>query len=454
VERKERRRIHSDVTKFEYAFSDFKWQNNKFLGVDIRNQIQYFDPISPIQKRNNDANLSTCQYSPKEDFLISRMSHTKIALIDQKTGILNKYFILENKEEEKPQIQKFCFSNDGANVIAQTKDFLYVYDVSGSSSALGFDPISLKCIPPISTVSILIMSRKGVIITGHEEGELLFFNEKTMKKNSMDKEHTAKITALAFDVKEEVLASGDLNGTVFFWDKNMKKIPEKEIKNEGDGNIIKFFLFSKLKNGILFVLYNFQLETYNFQKNVGEKLDFQFGKEYGDSPSLMIISNDENFIFINVREIEILILKKINEKYSIARRLQDIHIYGGVLEVRPHPLEKNNFICKGAQAIYEVKNIVEKLTIEVKGKVYRIRDNIIISDPTDGKTQKISLQMISSKTGHQLAKKLTKISSIIVNSCYQLMRNIYFLRLLKNIGFGILKKEFQWKISKKKRKDG
>jgi len=54
----------------------------------------------------------------------------------------------------------------------------------------------------------------------------------------------AEITALAFDEKEELLTSGDSNGTVSFWDKDMKKIPEKEIKNEGDGNVIKFLLFS------------------------------------------------------------------------------------------------------------------------------------------------------------------------------------------------------------------
>jgi len=139
---------------------------------------------------------------------------------------------------------------------------------------------------------------------------------------------------------------------------------------------------------------------------MGEKFDFQFGKDYdeSESPSLMIISNDESFIFINGCGREIVILKKINEKYRLSRRLK--YKWDDLLEVRPHPLEKKNFICKTARATYEVKNIVEKLTIEVKGKVFQIRENIIISDPTDSKTKRISLQMISSKTGAPIGKEI------------------------------------------------
>ena len=384
-----------EITQMDTVFSDFKCSKNKFIGVNFRKEIQCWDPVSVKEKRSEFSIFNNCAYSPKGDFLISIIANKKIALINEKTGLISKCLTLENKEEVDLTITSFSFSQDGIYVILSSKEFLYIYEVNGSNK-LAFNPISIKS---SASISLIIMSQGGIIITGHQEGEMMFIKEKKTKI-VMEKEHTGTITAFAFDSKEEVLASGDEEGKVCFWNKEFKKIKDKEIKNEGAGNSILYLLFSKLINGILFVLYKYKLEIYNLKENkVVEKVEFGFeSRDY----YFMSVSNDESLIYMNSTN-AILILQKVTEKYQIVRKFTDFK--DRLLEVRPHTTEKNSCIANFTSGIFEVKNIIEKMTYEVKGNLFQIRENTLLVFPPPN-NQKISLQLINSKTGAPLFSEL------------------------------------------------
>ena len=172
--------IHETIF-IEYYFKDFKWSQIKFIGISSSKEIHYFEPFQPVKKREGITRILECIYSPVEDYFLSRVGGNTIALINEKSGLLHKYLIPKNKEEPEPYVANYLFSSDGSKVVLQSLKFLYIYEVKGSSNSLICNPIRLKETNDID-INILILSKKGVVLTGNDKGEINIYQDKSNTK--------------------------------------------------------------------------------------------------------------------------------------------------------------------------------------------------------------------------------------------------------------------------------
>ena len=349
-----------DIYRFDDQISDFKWTDNKFMGVTLSKEIVNIDPFSKkLQKNKDSVPLYDCIFSPKQDFLLSLLSKTKLALINEKSGMISKVFTLNEKDERFKSINYMNFSIDGSRVLARTnKNLCYIYDVYGPSTNPTCKPLNTQ--EDASTITPLFRSKNGTLIAGYENGDIGTLDEKSSKNNKFEVSHGSKILSLDFDLNEEVLASGDYDRKIYFWDKNFKKINEKEIKCDEE---IKLLYFSKRIKEHLFILTK-NFEIYDLSKNSmveNSKLENIF--DYYDLA--LTTSIDEELIYIAIINSEIIILQKITDKYCVARRFSNIS--GSLQGVWPHPQDKNAFVCKFYHGIYEIKNAVESIKTKMTG---------------------------------------------------------------------------------------
>ena len=407
--KKEDDEYQPEITKFDYYFHDYMWCKDKFIAIDYCKEIHYFDPLLPIQIKKDLTKFGNGMYSPKQGLLVLRVSDRKFALIEEKTGLMIKMGTLENKEEENIPIRNMYFSNDGLTLVIQTNKFLYKYNVKGTSLDLESNPISLNAISP----SALKVSNKGNIIMGYENGEISCYLEKNRIMNSLEKAHQHIINCFAFDLNEEIMVSGDKNGNVYFWDKNLKIIKENEIKSDDENNGINFLLFSQIRSQILFVLYQTKLSKYDIQqKIIIETIEFPSElKENKSFESKLTLSKNEKMIYVNVFQHNILILKEINQKLQIVRKLFGIDEV--LLEIQPDPSDQNIFICKCPRTIFHIQNDFEKSSFKLQNEIKFVNDKTIMSCSNEGKT----LEFFSSLTGTPLFKQIAESS----NSSYDFL---------------------------------
>ena len=201
------------------------------------------------------------------------------------------------------------------------------------------------------------MLKNGDLITCHEEGEILVFSNKKFEKKTLDPKHNAKITTIAFDIKEEFIATGDVNGLIVLWNRNW------DVLNEipGDANVINI-CFSRKKQNI-FIFYEeeqkLNFKIYDFKKNIEiQSIDFQdFSKTTRYDLEL---SFDENTLIL-YSSYEIAVLKKIKGKYETVNHIQFPNFTIRKLSFKPN--HEYILVLKGNMAIMEVNNFIEKIVI-------------------------------------------------------------------------------------------
>lgn len=354
----------SEKIEFNYSFSDFAKIDNRIVGINFKAKIHYFEKEFDFKKDKDSVCFRDCFYSPKEDFMLSMVTPKKFALIDENTLLLKKMFVLQTKKEEDdiPEFIKAHFSLDGSHVIIHNAESLFIFPVYDSEKPLEYEPINLK---EYSEITALLMITNNILI-GQENGQIVWFSiihDKKAKPRCLSA-HMSKVISFAMGSNMEILASGDSAGNVFFWDKHFKKIEASQIKGGDSDNDMKCLLFSKLKEKTLFILYQNELRIYDLVQNTTETNVFQSqNSEKSEKLSFMTLSEEEDQIFINHCQREILILKENGKGFCLVQKFSNFPI--NLIEVRPNMRDKNTFVCKFNRSIYEMKNSIQKRTIEV-----------------------------------------------------------------------------------------
>ena len=158
--------------EFDYFFSDFANFDNNIVGINFSQEIHYFDKRSEFKPRKDHFCFQDCFYSPKQDFMVSKLTNKKFALINENTHLLQKMFTLETKDENISKFIKAFFSSDGSHVIIQNTEYLSIFPVYGFENSLAYEPIYVK---DDSEISSLLMIKKNFLIVGHQNGEIFCY---------------------------------------------------------------------------------------------------------------------------------------------------------------------------------------------------------------------------------------------------------------------------------------
>ena len=407
--------------RYEYPLSHAISLNNQFIAVSHSNNINIYDPdpnsLKPLH--NNEKEFGAlCQvfYSPKGDIFGKASLSDKISLFHTETGLFFKQINKnkENRDKNKENIEEILaknkgnleilsmvFSNDSSKLIVKNRqNHLYIFEFNRSE--IPFGPLKNNCSP----VKKYLMTKIGLLITGHEKGEISLFSGKNYEQKVFEKAHKGKITSISVNYDENRLISGDSEGNIVLWDMSGKKV--LVIKGENNDDKINAFILMK-KSEILLVSMRNKCDIWDLEKH--EKIQTILHKNEKNTKNLAI-SDDESEILIN-KKLFVIFLRKIAGKYEEIKRIPSPFNRDFIVEISFKPGNNDILIVKSDFSVIELNNSSEsKISYLNEGfcEIIHMNEDKIFAIITDF-NDKLSLKIINSKTGLDFCEEIILKSS-------------------------------------------